>query len=69
MTQDLLAHQHAHRFVVLYTNMAGGGGGGEGGEIGEFFFMWKQQPVFFIEPSSGEGTARPQTQQSLISGG
>ena len=42
--------------------------GGEG-EVGEFFFMWKQHPLFFIDPPSGEGTAHPQTQQSLISWG
>ena len=62
-SQDLFVHQYDRSFIVLYTNMAGGGGG----EVGDFFFMWKQQPLFFIDPPSGEGTARPQTQQSLIS--
>ena len=37
-TQDLLAHQHVRRFIILYTNMAGGGGlrGGRKG-WGNFF--------------------------------
>lgn len=55
-------HQHDRCFIVLYTNMAGGEQ-----RVEKFFFMWKQLLLFFIDPLYGEGTACPQTQQSLIS--
>jgi len=60
-------HQHDRCFFCSVHQYAGGGGGGGKERVEKFFFMWKQLLLFFIDPPSGEGTARPQTQQSLIS--